>query len=1019
MKTIGYSRNPLKKLARIILFSLLTIIVLLSAGIGLLHYYKDDIAKKLVLDLNSMQQGEINISEVSINLTKHFPSLSLQLDSVVYFEKKQETQPILKIDVLYVAINLLDLAKGKFNVFKISLENADVDLVKLADGSFNLMNAIHPSKKDGSIKEADTAGFWNSPELSIKVKHLDLKNITISYHEIAEGIDASIFIKNIKARVGYEKEIIQLKLNSELEVLDYSPFKNYHFGNNLIEIQADLSYDMKSQLLTIQPSSLAWNKAIFDAKGTIELKDKGWIDLNLDGSTHQFSFLNLFLTEIGIKNIQEGELSVNGSIIGDLHAGIPNTSIHFKLKNLKVGIPGTDEFVEKANIEGNFSSGTKKDFSKAHVQIDTLSAELPGGNIAASMKMKDFINPEIDLLFELKARLNGLDKVFKINLVDSLGGKIAVRSRIKGVYDADSLETFLGTSDINVLFDSVSFSIPKVMYVNMLNGKMNTKSDTTRIDSLVFKTGDTDININGKIDNLLYLFLNKEKNIVADLRIDAPLYDLPQFLAYYPKAGKGFPYKIKDIHLDLDVSTTTTELLHSERTPEIEFIIKHLDATVIDFLAPVTISQGLFKLGSKDEGLLLQFENFKLQMEGADLSTDVEYFSIGLDSSFVNIDLVATKLNPAKVLYYQSKEKYPEMLDGIFNGAFSLLLNLSSDTSTFKNISLFDANFTYYLSHDTINMDSMDFRARSVQYNLEENANPLATLSATCELTAERFKASGYSFKNIELDLVSRKGDFRIDLKKINFFDENGVGHFEFAPFAESPTYKLNYSVNQFDIQPLTAHFMKDTLIGGKADFNINVTMHGNKWGNAVSNLDGEINFYGKNLTLYGYNVDNLVGKLKKSQNFNLIDLGAVLLAGPVGIAITKGSEYTSLLINRSDAVSKIDECISDWTIQNGILTAKDVAFTTEKNRIAAEGMLNLTSDSLNVTIAVLNKKGCSVMSQKLHGKIEHPKISTMKVAQSFIQPVINLVDVHAMFFCTPFYTGTLAQPERKEKHDE
>ena len=56
--------------------------------------------------------------------------------------------------------------------------------------------------------------------------------------------------------------------------------------------------------------------------------------------------------------------------------------------------------------------------------------------------------------------------------------------------------------------------------------------------------------------------------------------------------------------------------------------------------------------------------------------------------------------------------------------------------------------------------------------------------------------------------------------------------------------------------------YYPDALTCGKADFNVDVTMNGNNW-NSLNNLDGGINFYGKNLTLHGYNTGKLIAKLK------------------------------------------------------------------------------------------------------------------------------------------------------------
>ncbi|MCH7722686.1 MAG: hypothetical protein IIC76_04990 [Bacteroidetes bacterium] len=90
------------------------------------------------------------------------------------------------------------------------------------------------------------------------------------------------------------------------------------------------------------------------------------------------------------------------------------------------------------------------------------------------------------------------------------------------------------------------------------------------------------------------------------------------------------------------------------------------------------------------------------------------------------------------------------------------------------------------------------------------------------------------------------------------------------------------------------------------------------------------------------------------------------MLAGPVGIAIAKGTVFASIIIMSYGEKTHIRKLSSDWEIVNVNFEIKDVAFSTNGNRIAAKGWLDFSSDSLNLTFALLNKNGCSIFSQDL-----------------------------------------------------
>jgi AsmA protein len=206
--------------------------------------------------------------------------------------------------------------------------------------------------------------------------------------------------------------------------------------------------------------------------------------------------------------------------------------------------------------------------------------------------------------------------------------------------------------------------------------------------------------------------------------------------------------------------------------------------------------------------------------------------------------------------------------------------------------------------------------------------------------------------------------------------------------------------------------FLLDTMVTGPLSLLMDVNSSGTDWNTIVKNMKGSINLRGKDLMFYGMDADKVIEKFQRSQNFNLVDLGAVMLAGPVGIAVTKGSDYASILISNPGEFSQITNMVSNWKIDNGVVTIQDAAFTTHKNRIASKGSINFLQDSLNLTIALLNKNGCSVFSQNIYGNLDSPTLGKVKVVGTILAPVTNLVDDVLGNDCDVFYSGLVKHPE-------
>ena len=259
-------------------------------------------------------------------------------------------------------------------------------------------------------------------------------------------------------------------------------------------------------------------------------------------------------------------------------------------------------------------------------------------------------------------------------------------------------------------------------------------------------------------------------------------------------------------------------------------------------------------------------------------------------------------------------------------------------------------------------------------------------------------------------------GAYKLESKRVRLFGENAMGTSDVTiqPFSDIPTISINYNVTKFYAEEMLTTFLEDTVITGPLSLSMNLKAQGNDRATLVSTLNGQINLSGKDLLLYGLDADQIIEKFKRSQNFNLVDLGAVLLAGPVGIAVTKGSDIAGIFVFNSGERTTINKLISNWKIKNGTFLIEDAAFATNKNRVASNGYIDFSKDSLDLNIALIDKNGCSIFSQRAYGNVNEPTLESVKVVGTILSPVTNLVDDILGIDCDVFYDGTVKQPLEK-----
>lgn len=219
-----------------------------------------------------------------------------------------------------------------------------------------------------------------------------------------------------------------------------------------------------------------------------------------------------------------------------------------------------------------------------------------------------------------------------------------------------------------------------------------------------------------------------------------------------------------------------------------------------------------------------------------------------------------------------------------------------------------------------------------------------------------------------------------------------------------------------------------DLLQGGTflLDANLHIPKNATEPMRAIS---GRSIFRGENFTLNGYNIDTMIDNLKDTQSINLMDIGALVVGGPLGIAATKGVGVGKRVLGSTGGVTLIKEMLVDLNIKNGVANAKDVAFTTKTNLIAAKGSVRLWDYGLeNFWIAILNKQGCAEFKQEIGGTLNNPKI---KATQTSFEVIKNVVKSVGFLFgdtigktvdalggsnsekkCDRFYNGSVKYPK-------
>jgi AsmA protein len=314
------------------------------------------------------------------------------------------------------------------------------------------------------------------------------------------------------------------------------------------------------------------------------------------------------------------------------------------------------------------------------------------------------------------------------------------------------------------------------------------------------------------------------------------------------------------------------------------------------------------------------------------------------------------------------------------------------------------------------------FEATGVNLNVsrmrvtkEKSPELLKDLSIKAELACGEIRTKDLSVSALKVSVDGKDGVFELKPVTMRIFGGQGTGSIRVDVSGPVPACQIGCSLPRFRIEEFFKTLSPQKAAEGAMDFSASLSMQGKTGSQLVQTAAGEISLRGENLTLVGNDLDLVLSRFESSQSFNLVDVGAVFFAGPLGLGVTKGYNFASLF-RGSGGNSSIGTLVSDWRVERGVAQTKDVAMATTRNRIALQGGLDFVNRRFaDVTVAVIDAGGCARVRQTIRGSFGKPAVEKPRVLTSLAGPALKLYRQTRGLFpagpCEIFYSGSVAPP--------
>jgi AsmA family/AsmA-like C-terminal region len=291
----------------------------------------------------------------------------------------------------------------------------------------------------------------------------------------------------------------------------------------------------------------------------------------------------------------------------------------------------------------------------------------------------------------------------------------------------------------------------------------------------------------------------------------------------------------------------------------------------------------------------------------------------------------------------------------------------------------------------------------------------LRNASFTGSFDCKEIRKRKLKIGNVKSNVKVARGVILLSPLTMDIFGAKGEGDATADMSEVDALYKINVKVPMMDFSKFEEFLGTKKVIGGKGGLDASLTLREKGDRNPMSGMDGSLALRGDNLVMYNMDLDKVLTSYETSKEFNLVDLVAYLVAGPLSTVALKGYRYGDLYNQTREGQGTITRFISHWKIRNGVADATDCALATRHNRVALKGKLDLVGKRYeNVVVALLDDHGCVKYKQSLSGPFAHPHVGATSRVESYAGPIVNLYRKAKHLVpggrCEVFYNGAVQQ---------
>ncbi len=513
----------------------ITFLLLLLAIILLPIIFKGKIVEMVKEETNSMLNAKVDFGEFDMGLISTFPNFNFEIENIkVDGIDKFEGITLAEIKILSLKVDLMSVISGdEIDVKSIHITEPSIRAIVLADTTAN-WNIVKETGE--AVEEEVTEDSGSSFKLGLK--DLTITNGYVFYKDETMDLYTEIKGLNFSMNGDMTADVTNLNTHSTIDEFNLGMEGIDYMKKSVIVADADIEADLANSKYTFKENEVKINELVLGMDGWVAMPSDD-IDMELTFNAKKTAFKNILSMVPAVYMTDFSNVKTDGKLALDGHAKgtysetkMPAFGVNLVVENAMFKYPDLPKSVNNINIDLHITN-PDGDLDHTVVDMNKFHMEIAGNPIDAHLLVKTPIS-DADIKAGLKADFNlaSLKDVMP-QTGDELNGKIKSDLDIKGKISAIEQERYqdfhaegsFGISEMNYKSDSLAYEV----MINTLN--LDFSPQHVQLSAFDSKVGKTDIQANGRIDNILSYVFSDDEELTGTFNVSSSLMDLNEFMS--------------------------------------------------------------------------------------------------------------------------------------------------------------------------------------------------------------------------------------------------------------------------------------------------------------------------------------------------------------------------------------------------------------------------------------------------------------------------------------------------------